>query len=273
VRAALAATGLLVSIGGSAGATGEVPTTRLAGQLVMSPMVGTSPGPELLARVRAGEIGGVILFGSNIPSVAGLRTLTARLQRAATAGSNPPLLIAVDQEGGQVRRVPGAPPELSAPDMGRTSAGAVERVGELTGRALRADGVNVDLAPVVDVPRWPRSFMLERAFGSDPARVAAVASAFVAGVQSAGVAATAKHFPGLGTAIANTDAHRVTIRASRADLLRRLEPFPPRSRAASTSSWSRTRSTAVSMRAACRRCSRPASSAACCAGRSASTAW
>jgi beta-N-acetylhexosaminidase len=101
----------------------------------------------------------------------------------------------------------------------------VRQAGRLTGQALRAAGVNVDLAPVVDVPRSPRSFILDRAFGSDPSRVASLTSAFVAGLQSEGVAATAKHFPGLGTAIANTDLHRVTIRASRADLLARLEPF------------------------------------------------
>ena len=225
LRGALVTVVLLASPAAGADSTARTPISRLAGQLVMSPMVGTTPGPELLARVRAGEVGGVILFGSNIRSIAALRALTARLQSAAAAGGNPPLLIAVDQEGGQVRRVPGAPPELSAPELGRTSEAAVRRVGVSTGQALRAAGVNVDLAPVVDVPRWPRSFMLDRAFGSDPARVAALGSAFVAGVQSAGVAATAKHFPGLGTAIANTDAHRVTIRASRADLLRRLEPF------------------------------------------------
>src|SRR5262249_4876755 len=63
------------------------------------------------------------------------------------------------------------------------------------------------------------------AFGSEPGRVAALVSAFVQGVQSTGVAATAKHFPGLGTAVVNTDEKAVTIRASRAELLRRLEPF------------------------------------------------
>jgi len=225
LRAVVAGAVLLVSFSGGAGATRTTPVERLAGQLVMSPMAGTTPGPALLQRIRAGEVGGVILFGSNIRSVDGLRALTQQLQRATSAGGNPPLLVAVDQEGGAVRRVPRAPPELSAPELGRTSAPAVRRVGVLTGQALRAAGVNVDLAPVVDVPSGPRSFMLARAFGSDPARVAALTSAFVAGIQSAGVAATAKHFPGLGTAIANTDAHRVTIRASRADLLRRLQPF------------------------------------------------
>jgi beta-N-acetylhexosaminidase len=214
-----------VPLAGSAGAAGTVSTSRLAGQLVMSPVAGTRAAETLLARVRAGEVGGVILFGANISSVSGLRALVGELQRAAAAGGNPSLLVAVDQEGGPVRRLRTAPPWLSAPEMGRGSVSAVRQAGRLAGQALRAAGVNVDLAPVVDVPRSGRSFILDRAFGSDPPRVASLAAAFVAGLQSEGVAATAKHFPGLGTAVANTDAHRVTIRAARSDLLARLEPF------------------------------------------------
>jgi len=225
LRAALVAAVVLVPLTGGAGATGTLSTSRLAGQLVMSPVAGTRADATLLARLRAGEVGGVILFGANVTTLAGLRTLVAELQRAAAAGGNPPLLVAVDQEGGPVRRLRTAPPWLSAPEMGRGSVGAVREAGRLTGRALRAAGVNVDLAPVVDVPRRPRSFILDRAFGSDPARVASLASAFVAGLQGEGVAATAKHFPGLGTAIASTDLQRVTIRAPRPDLLARLAPF------------------------------------------------
>jgi len=216
---------VLVPLAGSARATGGLSTSRLAGQLVMSPVAGTRADAALLARVRAGEVGGVILFGANITSVTGLRVLVAELQHAAAAGGNPPLLVALDQEGGAVRRLRTAPPWLSAPEMGRGSVGAVRLAGRLTGQALRAAGVNVDLAPVVDVPRSRRSFILDRAFGNDPPRVGSLAAAFVAGLQSERVAATAKHFPGLGTAIANTDAHRVTIRAARPDLLARLAPF------------------------------------------------
>jgi beta-N-acetylhexosaminidase len=216
---------VLVPFAGGAGASGATPDSRLVGQLVMSPVIGTTPDAALLARVRAGEVGGVILFGANIASRAGLRALTAELQHAAAAGGNPPLLVAVDQEGGSVRRLPDAPPVLSAPELGLGSVAAVRLAGEETGRALRAAGVDVDLAPVADVPRSARSFMLGRAFGRDPARVAVLAAAFVSGLQGAHVAATAKHFPGLGTAVANTDLHRVTIRAPRADLLARLAPF------------------------------------------------
>jgi beta-N-acetylhexosaminidase len=223
--AAVTAAVLVATGAGGAGAANAVSLHRLAGQLVISPMSGARPDAELLAHVRAGEVGGVILFGANIRSAAALRALTAELQRAAAAGGNPPLLVAVDQEGGPVRRLRSAPPVLSAPEMGRGSVASVRLAGELTGRALRAAGVNVDLAPVADVPRSPRSFMLERSFGSDPERVASLARAFVAGLQHERVAATAKHFPGLGTAIANTDARAVTIHASRAELIARLEPF------------------------------------------------
>ena len=85
-------------------------------------MRGTTPSASLLARVRRGEIGGVILFGSNITGPAQLRRLTARLQAEARAGGRPPLLIATDQEGGGVRRLPWAGPALSATALGRTSS-------------------------------------------------------------------------------------------------------------------------------------------------------
>ena len=229
LRASLLAAAGLVCLAGGAGATAApraVPLSRLAGQLVMSPLAGTRPGASLLARIRAGQLGGVILFGPNIRSLERLRELTAQLQLAAAAGGNPPLLVAVDQEGGPVRRLRFAPPALSAQAMGRAgSASAVRTAGAATGRALRAAGVNLDLAPVADVPSSPRSFLGSRAFGRDPALVASLAAAFVDGVQSMGVAATAKHFPGLGTAAASTDLHRVVIRTPRAELLARLAPF------------------------------------------------
>jgi beta-N-acetylhexosaminidase len=198
----------------------------LVGQSVMSGMDGTSPSAELFGRIRRGEVGGIILFGGNIASTRALRVLAAKLQTAAVRGGNPPLLIAVDQEGGSVRRLPGGPPVDSAATMGsRDDAGGVRAIGKATARYLRTYGVDVDLAPVADVPDSAGSFLGNRAFGRRPRRVAILATSFALGLQSGGVAATAKHFPGLGTARGNTDLARVVVRSPRSDLDRRLEPF------------------------------------------------
>lgn len=93
-----------------------------------------------------------------------------------------------------------------------------------TGRALRAIGIDVDLAPVLDVAS-EGSFIVSRTLSDDPARVAALGSAFGVGLQSRLVAATAKHFPGLGRAAANTDLGPSEVSASRAQLARDLRPF------------------------------------------------
>jgi beta-N-acetylhexosaminidase len=105
------------------------------------------------------------------------------------------------------------------------SAGEAWRAGGETGAYLRRAGISVDLAPVLDVPNSNTSFLGSRAFGDNPARVERVGVAFASGLQSGGVAATAKHFPGLGTAAGNTDIGDVTILSSRAELRRRLVPF------------------------------------------------
>ena len=209
----------------AAAAAGPVPLARLVGQTVMARVNGTTASSDFLARVRRGEVGGVIIFGDSFTSPAGLRALITSLQTAAKEGGNPPLLIATDQEGGIVKRLPDGPPSLSARDMGaRGSAAAAKRQGAATGRYLRKLGIDVDLAPVLDVPQG-ESFLGSRAFGSDPGTVARVGGAFASGLQSARVAATAKHFPGLGTAGANTDTALVSIGSNRAELMRRLEPF------------------------------------------------
>jgi beta-N-acetylhexosaminidase len=94
---------------------------QLIGQKLMVAMDGTTaPSADLLARIKAGQVGGVILFGRNITTETALKALTKKLQGAATAGHQPPLLISTDQEGGSVKRIPWAPPTLSPPQMGST---------------------------------------------------------------------------------------------------------------------------------------------------------
>ena len=189
---------------------------KLVGQLIVARFTGRRPSASFFARVRAGQIGSVILFGDNTAGgVAATRGVDRALQGAAQSGGNPPLLIMTDQEGGGVRRLPG-PPALAPAGMGSTSV--ARRAGRAAGRLLRSAGVNVDLAPVADVERAAGSFLGTRSFGSNPQVVAARACAFAAGLASARVGYTLKHFPGLGRAVRSTDLAPVSITASRTQL-------------------------------------------------------
>jgi beta-N-acetylhexosaminidase len=200
--------------GGAAQARAAISVDRAVGQMIVTGFAGRTASMTLLARIRDGHVGGVILFAGN---TAGGQAQTLRLvrslQAAAAQGHQPGLLVMTDQEGGSVRRLPG-PPELAASQM--TSAAVAGREGRATGRYLAGAGVNVDLAPVADVRRNKSGFLAveHRTFGSTPAEVASRACAFAGGVGSSGVVATFKHFPGLGRAIGNTDAGPVRIDAS-----------------------------------------------------------
>ncbi len=190
-------------------------------------MKGTAPSATLLARVRRGEVGGVILFGANVRTAAQVRALARAVSAAARAGGQPLPLIMADQEGGATRRFASAPPFRSAAELGRLTPTELHTEGRATGLALRALGVNVDLAPVVDVPRVPGAFIAAqaRAFSTDSRRVASLATAFAQGLADGQVAATAKHFPGLGRALVSTDVAAVTIDASSAQLAADLLPY------------------------------------------------
>jgi len=195
---------------------------ELIGQKLVVRMDGTSPSAALLARARRGQIGGVILHGFNFSSAAQLRSITRRLQQAAASGGRPRLLIAVDQEGGSVTTIRWAPPTV--PPSRIDSAAAARAQGRLTGVALRTLGVNTDLAPVADVP-VPSSFMVPRAWSSNPAETARLATAFAVGLADRHALATMKHFPGLGLATRNTDKEVVRIDASTSRLEPGLRPF------------------------------------------------
>jgi beta-N-acetylhexosaminidase len=185
---------------------------------------GARGNARLSGRIRRGEIGGVILFPQEAP-LSAVKALVTRLQRQARQGGAPPLLVAIDQEGGPVKRLAG-PPSYSAPELGAANDSSLAREqGRATGRFLASLGINVDLAPVVDVPRSRKSFIRDRAYGTDPALVSRLATAFASGMRSVGVAATAKHFPGLGRSSATTDSSSVVIGASRSSLQADLVPF------------------------------------------------
>jgi beta-N-acetylhexosaminidase len=186
----------------------NVPVDKLLGQRIMVGLPGTTADAGLLDRIRRGHVGSVILFSQNIASRTQLIALTSSLQRAARRGGNPPLLIAVDQEGGQVKRLPNGPPDLAPPQIAATGSTSVaSREGTDTGRYLERLGINMDLAPVLDVPTFSGAFIWQqgRAFSFNASAVAKYATPFALGLQTEGVAATGKHFPGLGTAGVDTD--------------------------------------------------------------------
>jgi beta-N-acetylhexosaminidase len=200
---------------------------RAVGQRLVSGYHGARPTASVLSAVRAGRIGGVILFGENVPTVAAARAAVRALRGAAAAGHQPSLLVMVDQEGGDVKRLAGLPPELSPAQMGATDGPESEAraQGLKTGRALRRLGVNVDLAPVADVPDGPGSFLGTRAFSGTPGVVARGACGFAAGLGSEGVAGSLKHFPGLGRARGNTDLKPVRVEARKSALMTDLAAY------------------------------------------------
>jgi beta-N-acetylhexosaminidase len=198
---------LAISLGAPAsGAPDGLGDAQLVGQRLVAGFEGTAPPRALVDRIRAGRLGGVILFDHNFGSRADARRLIARLQSIPRPrGLRSPLLIMVDQEGGLVKRLPG-PPSMSAEEMGAAGRRTCRRQGAATGRMLARTGVNVDLAPVLDVARPGGAIDREqRAFGSTPGLVSRCGNAFAAALDRAGVAPTAKHFPGIGAARVNTD--------------------------------------------------------------------
>ncbi|MFE6865780.1 glycoside hydrolase family 3 N-terminal domain-containing protein [Kitasatospora sp. NPDC057692] len=212
--------------------TTPVPVTdslQLAGRRVVYSYPGPTPPPELLATIRAGRAAGVIFFKENAPSTPQLQAAVAQLkQAAAEAPTGAPLLLMTDQEGGRIRRLPGAP-ELSAKQIGLAPdpAGEAARAGTGAAGTLSAAGLNLNLAPVLDVFDTPDNFIdhFERSFGSKPEAVAELGSAFLVAQQKLGVAATAKHFPGLGAAPRgqNTDEGAVVLPVPLAELRARGE--------------------------------------------------
>jgi beta-N-acetylhexosaminidase len=194
--------------------------SELAGERVVVSIDGTGLTPQLRHAVHEGKVAGVVLFEADFPSRAAGRELIDALQAIPRppATRRLPLLVMTDQEGGQVKRVDG-PPDASATQMGAEGPAYARRQGRATAGNLASLGVNVDLAPVLDVGR-PGGVIAdtERSFGSTAAQVARTAVPFAEGLQAGGVAATAKHFPGLGSASENTDFEAQRLALSKAEL-------------------------------------------------------
>jgi beta-N-acetylhexosaminidase len=216
-------------------ATRRLTDAQLAGQRVIYSYPGLTPPRALLRAIRRGQAAGVTFFSGNISSPAQLAAVSRQLQRADASPRNPvraPLLLMADQEGGMVRRLPG-PPGLSEKQIGQAADPAAQAAGAGAGAAatLRRSGLNVNLAPVLDVYRAAGNFIDQfgRSYSRHPGQAARLGADFVRAQQRAGVAAAAKHFPGLGAAsrAQDTDVRPVRL-ALRAATLRRVDERPYR---------------------------------------------
>ncbi len=207
-----------------------------AGQRVIYSYNGLTPPATLLSWIRHGLVGGVIFFGGNISSRTQIAGVIKQLDRANASTLNPmrafPLLLMTDQEGGAVRRLPGQP-LLSAKQIGQSAhpATAARAAGTGAGKNLAGVGMNVNLAPVLDVYRRAGNFIDQfgRSYSKNPNVVSSLGADFITAQQATGVAATAKHFPGLGAATRsqNTDAAPVTLNVTLHNL-RTIDEFPYR---------------------------------------------
>ncbi len=208
---------------------GRDPALDLAGVRFLRTFDGTEPSPGILAAIAEGRASGVTLFRArNVGSPAQVRELCARLQAARPAG-DPPLVIGLDQEGGQLQAVgDGATAWPGNLALGATrSPDLAARAGRAIGAEAAAMGATLVFAPVCDL-LYPVSAtpLGTRSFGSDAALVGRLVGAMTRGLQEAGVAAVLKHFPGHGAA--EGDSHLATpiVRRTGAELRARdLRPF------------------------------------------------
>jgi beta-N-acetylhexosaminidase len=199
-------------------ATANLTLEQQVGQLLILTFPGHSVPVSVGAAFREGRASGAVLFDGNVGDAAQLRTLTGQIQAAAGGSA----LVATDQEGGDVRTIRfAAPQDAQSAQATPAAAGTAARDAA---RDLRGLGVNVNLAPVADVGS-PGAALGGRFYPGGPAQVAAAVRAATREYGRRRVGATPKHFPGFGSAEANTDDRPVTIPDTRTDLDRDLEPF------------------------------------------------
>ena len=196
------------------------------GQLLMIGFDGTELSQEFIAWLKEYQPGGIIVFSRNLVDQDQIAELTNSLQAQATQA---PLLIAIDQEGGWVSRLPNGftifPPAATV--AGCHSTELAYQAAAVTAQELRAVGINMNMAPVLDVNSNPLNPIIgNRAFAEDPDEVCKMGEATIKGFHDHGVLACGKHFPGHGDT--TTDSHKVLpiAKLSKARLDRiELKPF------------------------------------------------
>ena len=205
-----------------------------AATVLLGAIEGHQPTPAELVLFAEMGMSGLTLFGRNIPAgqPEAVRSLTQRLQDARPAGT-PPLLVAIDQEGGRVRRLKEPFPDhgpamsLGSGNHDGVAVAEIRAAAKDLGTRLADLGINVDFAPVVDVLTEPGNTAIgDRAFGTDPESVSRRAGAFLAGLMATGVLGCLKHFPGQGAAKVDTHIGEAMVDAPRRVLESRdLRPF------------------------------------------------
>jgi beta-N-acetylhexosaminidase len=191
----------------------SMPLEVKIGQLILAGVEDETVGDDSRHIIDDLHIGNIILMGRNFDSPQQVLQLTQDLQQLAMSANGVPLLIGSDQEGGLVQRAnyyAGFTPMPPAQLVGSAQDPVlVEQYGQMVGEELRAVGINVDFAPVLDVndnPTNPVIGALGRSFGTTPELVEESALPFIVGLHAAGVIATGKHFPGHGST--TTDSHK-----------------------------------------------------------------
>jgi beta-N-acetylhexosaminidase len=208
----------------------QMSTDEKLGQMLMFGFFGRMVTPGLRAMITEQHIGNIILLPENAGRPEQVRALTDSYQELARAANRGiALLVAADQEGGsRITLVDGFTPPPRNADVGATrSRDYAGHVAAATAAELRAAGVNMNLAPVLDVNDNPANPVIAwRSYGPDPALVSDLGAAAIHAYQAAGVVPTAKHFPGHGNTDQDSHVTRPTVSRSRADLERiELAPF------------------------------------------------
>lgn len=205
----------------------DVELEVLCGQLIVGGFDGAEPPARYLRALADGRRGGAILFRRNTPDLAATARLCQAL--AAAAGPDRPPFLGIDQEGGRVTRLPA--PFLTLPPMRAlgelVDLSLLRRAARAVAAELRAVGINLNFAPVLDVDSNPANPVIgDRAFGRDPGAVAQRGVAFLEGLQEEGVLACGKHFPGHGDTDLDSHLALPRIAHDRARLERiELVPF------------------------------------------------
>jgi len=187
-----------------------MPTTafsneQLAGQRLMAGFDGTTLNADLKFLINRLKTGGIILFSRNLETPEQIKHLCEEIQNYARLCGQPPLFIAVDQEGGQVTRLKEPFTQFPGNPHMETEEDAIH-FAKVTAAELARVGINMNMAPVMDVaPEEINSIMAKRAFGGNPAWVARLGVKVIEHLQHNSIIAVAKHFPGIGRTI--LDSH------------------------------------------------------------------
>jgi beta-N-acetylhexosaminidase len=201
---------------------------RRAGRQLLVGFEGTTFGTDLRALLREFAVGGIVLFKRNVDNREQLQVLLEETQAWAREQLGRQLWVAIDHEGGAVQRLPAPYTQLPAAlDLAARGGADVAATAATGARELRATGIHVNFAPVLDVVSDPDAhFLARRSLGPDPEAVARLGCAWIRALQDHGLSATAKHFPGLGQADLDPHHHAPIVQWRDDDAMERdLVPF------------------------------------------------